>query len=638
MQKYSSEEAIKRHEAGLTDRLDSQEFIRLCEEGEGDFMTIDLRGTDLRGIQVKEGSTLYGSNLSKVNLSRATLASCTLNEADLSGADLSEADLRHSFFSNTNLYQTNLSGANLTEAELSGTDLRETVLMSANLEKAKLDEANLTRVNLNGVNLDGANLKWANLTGANLDGANLNGADLGGTIMPDGLRNGTIIEAEAASVEEAKQKIRSQIPDGSMLISEKIVSDGQQVIRARQTIEIEARSPEEARSKARAQVSQEYELLSEKIISGAKPETIRSDADSTATAFEKALQSLPGGASILEKKEIASPKHTVIIVEAPDDSSARANAQIHAKKNLGSSASVENIILVKAGSKGLLGLGAKPNQYEVGVRAPAIVEIRYQPIIKLFCEFGIVDRPLAKVTARITTVKQELNLLEDAIITGSITGGPILLSGLRIAENILRQSPESNLNVVSPFLHSVPMLMVALEGMISDGNHALALPILDEFFNFISALKLVLPISVKNTSDFRIGWCAEILSGLDYRYSKIVELTNSLDVAEKSLVCSQECLKMVPDEDRFIRNASLAHVRLGIIYDRRHNTPQTIAHLQQAVEINPESEDGWWLLSKVYMREGEMMESINCCGRAAELGHPKAIAVLAQINNSGRGR
>ena len=59
--KYSPAEAIRRHELGLTDRIDVQEFIRQREAGENCFFTVDLSGANLSGITMEYGSSFYGS-------------------------------------------------------------------------------------------------------------------------------------------------------------------------------------------------------------------------------------------------------------------------------------------------------------------------------------------------------------------------------------------------------------------------------------------------------------------------------------------------------------------------------------------------------------------------------------------------
>lgn len=519
MVKYTSEEAIKRREAGLTDRMAPQEFVRLCQQGEGEFMTINLSGAELGGITVKDGATLYGSNLSGANLSKAILTNCTLNDTDLSGADLREADLRKSYFHDANLRNANLSGANLSEAHFSRADLQGAVLAGANLEKAELTEANLSGADLRDTKLDGAGFKWADLSKANLGETDLSGVDLAGATMPDGLRSGTVIEAEAVSLDEARAQVRRQIPEGSLLVAEKVVSDGQPVIRSRQTIEVEAHSLEEARSKAKAQLSEGFQVLSENIASGAKPETVRGTAGSTAAAFEKAQKGIPGDASILERKIIKSPGRSVIVVEAPDEFSARSSAQVQAVPQHGRSATLGNVRMIKAGSKGLLGFGAKPNQYEVEIISPAVVEITYQPIVELSCEIGIVDRPTAKVTARMATIEQELRLLQEVLVRGGMSGTPLLLQkGMTMAKNVLIQSPSYQMGVVIPFIHSDLMIRGAIDGMISSEDYTMALSTLDAYHSFLSALAS----QVKGSHSDLVEFCAGMLGQtLTSRYGNI---------------------------------------------------------------------------------------------------------------------
>ncbi|MFB2923077.1 MULTISPECIES: pentapeptide repeat-containing protein [Aerosakkonema] len=91
-----------------------EEFVKRYEEGELDFIGVNLAGANLRR-----------HNLSGLNLSRA----------NLSKSDLSEADL----------ISTNLSGANLSEANLERANLKGANIMGANLRNAKLKGAIMPR-------------------------------------------------------------------------------------------------------------------------------------------------------------------------------------------------------------------------------------------------------------------------------------------------------------------------------------------------------------------------------------------------------------------------------------------------------------------------------------------------------------
>ena len=552
MTKYTSDEAVERCAAGLTDYLDVQTFAKMHQGGESNFMTVDLRGADLSNITLDQ-ATFYGSNLSKVNLSQAILRKCNLNESNLTDANLRAADLRNSRFHQAKLNRANLSGANLSGAQLNGVILTEAVLIATNLEQANLSEANLRDANLQDAKLKDTNLRWANLSGANMVGVDLNGADLGGAIMPDGLRSGTVIEAEAVSLEEAKAQIMSQIAKGSLLIAERIISDGQPVIRSRKTFEVEAFSLAEARNKVKAQTPEGFQLLSENILTGAKSEIVRGVAD-------------------------------------------------------GSSEKGGNIKLVKAGSKGFLGFGAKPNQYEV--------------------EFGIVEWPRAKVTVRSAPAQQELSLLAEAVASGSMTGGPLLQHSFDIAKNIILQAPDLQTKVIVPFFTQVHMISAILGGMIAAGDYAATLTILDKAYAFLNALS-----SRINYSDTR-EFCAGMLgSTLASRYGDIMQATSSREIGEKAVTCAEQGLEL-KSSVALIRNASRLRRFLAVLYYEHEDISQTIVHLQRAVAIDPEYGDAWWLLSLVYQEVGEMEECLNCCGRAADLGNIKARQILTQILHS----
>ncbi|WP_199315106.1 MULTISPECIES: pentapeptide repeat-containing protein [Oscillatoriales] len=91
-----------------------EEFVKQYEEGELDFIGVNLAGA---------------------NLSRHNLSGLNLCRANLSRSDLSEADL----------ISTNLSGANLSEANLERANLKGANIMGANLRNAKLKGAIMPR-------------------------------------------------------------------------------------------------------------------------------------------------------------------------------------------------------------------------------------------------------------------------------------------------------------------------------------------------------------------------------------------------------------------------------------------------------------------------------------------------------------
>jgi hypothetical protein len=152
----------------------------------------------------------------------------------------------------------------------------------------------------------------------------------------------------------------------------------------RQTIEAEAESLEEAREQVKSQIPQGLQLLSEKIFSDGKPTTVKAAADTTEEAFAKAQNEVPANANVLGKEEIASPGQKVITVEAFDEQSARAQVE----STLGDNDIIKAIKLKTQGKQGMLGIGKKPNHYEIEVFQQAVVVIRYKCKARISAEIG----------------------------------------------------------------------------------------------------------------------------------------------------------------------------------------------------------------------------------------------------------
>jgi hypothetical protein len=99
-----------------------------------------------------------------------------------------------------------------------------------------------------------------------------------------------------------------------------------------QTIEIEAETLEEARERVKSQIPEGFYLLSERIISDGKPRTIEAVASTTEEAFTEAQRRLPADVTVLESERriLSTPDRTVIAVEAFDENSAKREAGLQA--------------------------------------------------------------------------------------------------------------------------------------------------------------------------------------------------------------------------------------------------------------------------------------------------------------------
>ena len=101
---------------------------------------------------------------------------------------------------------------------------------------------------------------------------------------------------------------------------------------AEQIIEVEAESLEQAREQLKSQIPDGLYLLSEQVFRDGKPGAVEIIAETAEEAFAKAQGEVPVGAEILEKKELSTPKQKVIPVEAFDEHSARLSAKMDAKR------------------------------------------------------------------------------------------------------------------------------------------------------------------------------------------------------------------------------------------------------------------------------------------------------------------
>ena len=148
---------------------------------------------------------------------------------------------------------------------------------------------------------------------------------------------------------------------------------------AKQTFTVEATSLNEARKKAKSRVPEGLDIISEEILSDGKTRGVKGVADTIEGAFEKAQSDLPSDAEVIEKKQQIAPIRKVVTVEAFDEK----NASEQVKRDIAKTARIESITLKKPGKRGLLGIGKKPNCYEVQVFEQAMVEIKYKKKAKI---------------------------------------------------------------------------------------------------------------------------------------------------------------------------------------------------------------------------------------------------------------
>jgi len=155
-----------------------------------------------------------------------------------------------------------------------------------------------------------------------------------------------------------------------------------------QPIEIIAESLEEARAQVKSKIPVGMSILSENVVSDGKPKTAYAFGETSEAAFNKAQAEVPAGANIVQRKVKKEPSRRLVRILAFDESSAK----IEAETKCGKIETIEKIVLDVPGRKGILGLGKKPNQYEVNIFHPAEVEIVHKLKAQVKFKVGYVNR------------------------------------------------------------------------------------------------------------------------------------------------------------------------------------------------------------------------------------------------------
>lgn len=153
---------------------------------------------------------------------------------------------------------------------------------------------------------------------------------------------------------------------------------------ARHLLEVEAETLEKARAEARARVPAGLCLLAEKVVSDGLPKTSKGVADTVEAAYAAADRQVPAGSRILGRKELIAASQRVITVEAPDESTAR--AQIAAQA--GESGTIKSLHLVDAGRRRFLVFGKSSNVYKARVVQNVVVEVTYRMPARVAATYG----------------------------------------------------------------------------------------------------------------------------------------------------------------------------------------------------------------------------------------------------------
>jgi hypothetical protein len=138
-----------------------------------------------------------------------------------------------------------------------------------------------------------------------------------------------------------------------------------------------ADSLEEAKEQLESQIPEGFDVVSQEIVSQGKRRTVKASGDTLETALAKAQRQVPSEAQVVEKREIPPEQKPIErVVEAFDEVSAKVATGIVPTNRL----TIKGVRLLAEGSKGFLGIGRKPNQYAVELveHVPATVEITYK--------------------------------------------------------------------------------------------------------------------------------------------------------------------------------------------------------------------------------------------------------------------
>jgi hypothetical protein len=150
-------------------------------------------------------------------------------------------------------------------------------------------------------------------------------------------------------------------------------------------IEAEANSVDDASEVLMTKLPEGFIILSEEILSNGNLQTVEGIADTTEAAFSAAEAKVPANAEIAMRKERVVPLRKILQVNAYDDEEAKESAR------LPSHSKIESVALNTEGRKGFLGFGKTPHLYDVTVSQQSVVELRFKEKAKIRAQIGAVD-------------------------------------------------------------------------------------------------------------------------------------------------------------------------------------------------------------------------------------------------------
>jgi hypothetical protein len=196
--------------------------------------------------------------------------------------------------------------------------------------------------------------------------------------------------------------------------AEDFINQSRRDTMTKRTIEVEASSLEEARELVQSQIPDGFRVLSEEVVSEVYKETARATADTIEVALEKVQSRVPRNADIIDTKVLTEAERSIFAVEAFDEPSAREQVE----RQIAKSAKVEALRLVTPGRKGFLGIRKKPNQYEAEIVQQAAVEVTYKTKAKISTQ--IISSSYVYLIGHLGVVRAVSTSADGSII---VTGG-----------------------------------------------------------------------------------------------------------------------------------------------------------------------------------------------------------------------
>lgn len=142
--------------------------------------------------------------------------------------------------------------------------------------------------------------------------------------------------------------------------------------------DISAASVQDARDKVSSDLPEGWVILSENVIYKAMTKTVRGAANTRELAYENAKNQVPNDSTILSTNESSEAATDILHIQAFDKDKAIQKARKDAEDLLGPSAIVEELQELVPSKHGFLGIGRKSGQYDVKITRESVIEITFQ--------------------------------------------------------------------------------------------------------------------------------------------------------------------------------------------------------------------------------------------------------------------